>query len=38
MKRALMTFDNSFGLALYDPELRGVRGRARWIPIARALG
>jgi DNA recombination protein Rad52 len=31
MKRALITFGNSFGLALYDPELRGVRGGARWI-------
>jgi Rad52/22 family double-strand break repair protein len=31
MKLALTTFGNSFGLALYDPELRGVRGGARWI-------
>lgn len=30
MKRALMTFGNLFGLALYDPDLHGVRGgRAR---------
>jgi hypothetical protein len=28
MKRALITFGNSFGLALNDPELRGVRGGA----------
>jgi len=28
MKRALMTFGNLFGLALYDKDQRGVRGRA----------
>ncbi len=27
MKRALVTFGNPFGLALYDKEQRGVRGR-----------
>jgi DNA recombination protein Rad52 len=31
MKRALITFGNPFGLALYDPELRGLRGGARRI-------
>lgn len=29
MKRAFMTFGNLFGLALYDKEQRGVRGRTR---------
>ena len=29
MKRALMTFGNLFGLALYDKEQNGVRGRVR---------
>jgi DNA recombination protein Rad52 len=29
MKRALVTFGNRFGLALYDPEQRGV-SRTRW--------
>ena len=29
MKRALMTFGNPFGLALYDREKRGVRGAGR---------
>src|SRR5215470_10792452 len=28
-KRALTTFGNLFGLALYDKDLSGVRGRAR---------
>jgi len=28
-KRALVTFGNPFGLALYDPEKRGVRGGVR---------
>lgn len=28
-KRALATFGNPFGLALYDKELKGVRGRGR---------
>jgi hypothetical protein len=27
-KRALVTFGNPFGLALYDPEQRGIRGNA----------
>ncbi len=29
MKRALMTFGNLFGLALYDKDQNGVRGRVR---------
>ena len=29
MKRALTTFGNPFGLALYDKEQQGVRGKAR---------
>ncbi len=29
MKRALTTFGNPFGLALYDKEQHGVRGKAR---------
>ena len=37
MKRALITFGNPFGLALYDPELRGVRGGARRIPDRHAI-
>jgi DNA recombination protein Rad52 len=37
MKRALITFGNSFGLALYDPELRGVRGGARRKPNRHAV-
>jgi DNA recombination protein Rad52 len=37
MKRALITFGNPFGLALYDPELRGVRGGARRIPCRHAI-
>jgi DNA recombination protein Rad52 len=32
MKRALITFGNPFGLALYDTELRGLRGGANQIP------
>ena len=34
MKRALMTFGNLFGLALYDKDQRGVRGQARFNPEA----
>jgi DNA recombination protein Rad52 len=37
MKRALITFANPFGLALYDPELRGLRGGARRIPGRNAI-
>jgi DNA recombination protein Rad52 len=37
MKRALITFGNPFGLALYDPELRGVRGGGRRIPDRHAV-
>jgi hypothetical protein len=37
MKRALITFGNPFGLALYDPELRGVRGGAPRILDRRAV-
>ena len=37
MKRALITFVNPFGLALYDPELRGLRGSARRIPDRHAI-
>ncbi len=29
MKRALTTFGNPFGLALYEKEQHGVRGKAR---------
>lgn len=29
MKRALTTFGNPFGLALYDREQKGVRGKVR---------
>ena len=32
MKRALITFGNPFGLALYHPELRAARGGGRRIP------
>ena len=34
MKRALVTFGNPFGLALYDREQRGVRGAGRRIDSA----
>jgi DNA recombination protein Rad52 len=37
MKRALITFGNPFGLALYDPALRGVRGGGRRMPDRHAV-
>jgi DNA recombination protein Rad52 len=37
MKRALITFGNPFGLALYDPELRALRGGGRRIPDRHAV-